>query len=501
MSYQVINTFTLRVLIKMKQYRIIKQNLESILKQKKTIDWKIISGTVMPEEFLALLWEFLDYNIVSAAQTLSVSFITNKINDLNLRLVSKYQVLTMDFITANLSILYFPYILMYQDSITEEFLLSKLPTLSDSEKRIISQYRTLSEDFMEDNISDLNVPLLSKYQNYSYTFFKDVLYLEESLSLNYFMNNKKLPKDFFTENIEDLLIATNIPINLLIEKASVTEEFIKRMKCKLLVKKIIKYQILSEDFIHKYRYWLNWTYVSKYQTLSEPFIETHTEFVNWKYISKYQNLSCAFIDNHIDKLHLDYISKYQNLDGAFLRMHYAKFKPDLLIIYQQGLLINISDADEPPLRIFDLLRKKEIHYKMISKYQNLTALLNDSDRSAAPGMNYIDLYKLDWDFISRYQTLSFTLIKKYKDYLNWTLISRFQTLNTSEVFLNEEVKDYIQYYNIAACQDLSSLETYITIDLANGTTSKFLKTVELLYYYQTGFSEEFKTALEALIFA
>ena len=60
--------------------------------------------------------------------------------------------------------------------------------------------------------------------------------------------------------------------------------------------------------------------------------------------------------------------------------------------------------------------------------------------------------KINWDWISVYQTLSKSFIEKYKDKVDWYCISRYQTL--SESFI-EKYKNKVNWYCISQYQTLS----------------------------------------------
>lgn len=476
------NTFIMRVLIKLRSYTYIKENINHIRNSKDKIKWKLISSTEMPEEFIDLLSEFLDYRIVSIAQTLSESFIDNNKEKLDMKLISKYQKLSIEYIDANLSTLYFPYLLMYQDSITTEFINSKKDIMSESDWQLVSKFRTLSESFMTENLDRLNIRLLLKYQNFSYSYYLATFKNHPRMSYKYLINNKNLVANGSTFFIEDNLRSEfigKIPYNWIFTKVPVSVSFLEEYKCYLKTKIICKYQVLSEAFIHKYRYWLNWHYICKYQILSEAFMESHLEFLDFKLVSKYQTLSETFMDTHFDKLDANYITKHQkSLSETFLRRYINKLHPVLLVIYQENLMsISELDGNSP----FDVMPgKQESLFRILAKYQPL---------SAARIEDYAD--RLDWDFVSRYQQLSPADIVYFKDKLNWTLVCRFQDIMSSNLVKDISLRELIDFRNVAMYQDLSGNDSWV-LDNLNGI---FKGLAELLYYYGKGLSAQTKDIL------
>lgn len=85
--------------------------------------------------------------------------------------------------------------------------------------------------------------------------------------------------------------------------------------------------------------------------------------------------------------------------------------------------------------------KYKVNWDNISKYQKLSEEFIDKHKD-----------KVDWYYISIYQKISLEFIEKYKDKVYWPYISIYQKL--SEEFI-EKYKDKVNWVNISKYQQLS----------------------------------------------
>ena len=166
----------------------------------------------------------------------------------------------------------------------------------------------------------------------------------------------------------------------------------------------------TEDTIRQFLPIWNWRALSAYQKLSEPLIRETADLVQWSSISRHQKLSEPFITEFKDRVDWACIVRHQKLSEPFILKHFS--------------YIDINEV----------LRSQKVSEEFIHKFADPGDQYSSACRLQKLSCEFLDAHSAylsgsDWSTISKTQVLTETFMHKYRYRLNWNKISEFQTMS------------------------------------------------------------------------
>lgn len=331
------------------------------------------------------------------------------------------------------------------DFFSDKFKFRFLNEFSNSKKinnKIIKKIKWNDSSIYNTVFSFITILFAEKYKNYinwnlveNYNYNYDFLKEENLSKFAKFVNWEKFGGFFnydFNELSEKFIRNHHNDIknwDLISSNPNLSENFIEEFKNFINWDKVSLNPNLTEKFIHKFKYLFDWNKVVKNRNFSEEFIKKNINripdnsistknnkkvphYILNEYGNKFDWYVLAWNRNISDELLLKYkenIGKY-HWDVVFKR---NKISEDSIIkIYKEFNLYNFSYGSYTPL----------------SALQNI----NVSDK-------FINIYlgKFSWKQISFCENLSFSFIKKNKNFLYWKIISMIYANKMDDKFINE----------------------------------------------------------------
>jgi hypothetical protein len=363
-----------------------------------------------------LIMEFIDkihWKNTLEHQTLSCSFIRkifNSIyrNKLNWDLISEHQNLNEEFIID------FQYFIKWESiSIHQVLSESCIEMFKDKVSwTYISQYQKLSLKFIKKyhDMVDWNCIIIYQKCGTKY-FINKYIGTKYFVDWDYICSNITLTKKFIRDNLKYL------DINRLVAKQDLIYD--EKDNKNLLIKYILKV-FQENNHINN----LNWSAFFHTQSLPEPLleylIEKYPSNILWNIISANQYVSEVFIIKHFIQLDNDSICMQQTLSEGFIEKLFTILNINIVYEYQN---CSSNFIDNMYIKFPNIT----IDFNIISKYQTLS-------------MDFISKYadKLNWKLLSEHQKLSEQIIEKFHDKVYWKYISQHQHLR--EQFIRKHIK-------------------------------------------------------------
>ncbi len=267
----------------------------------------------MEIELSTIIKSYLNWDMLSRYQKMSLNFIKKFKTYINWHLVLQYQKLDEDIII---------YLINDKDI--------KLPLT------VLIIYQKLSEKFILDYLNILNIELLCKYQilpssvlihgvgvrngskNHSSVLNND------SKLLNWIAITRYQPLDLIIK--DNLPISKNISLSLLLRYRKVDNEFIL-FNFKILkprYQKIIsKYQNLNSDILFKVDFTIHIKTILKYQRLDEHILHDMIYFydnIDFEMIQRYQRFSPDFETKYKSKFRQIIPTKWEKLKNKLKKI-------------------------------------------------------------------------------------------------------------------------------------------------------------------------------------
>lgn len=263
----------------------------------------------MEVELSTIIKSYLNWDVLSRYQKISLNFIKKFKTYINWHLVLQYQKLDEDIII---------YLINDKDI--------KLPLT------VLIIYQKLSEKFILDYLHLLNIELLIKYQILPSSVLTHGVGVRNSEYLNWIAITRYQPLDLIIK--DNLPISKNISLSILLRYRKLTNEFIL-FNFKILkprYQKIIsKYQNLNSDILFKVDFTIHIKTILKYQRLDEHILHDMIYFydnIDFEMIQRYQRFSPAFEIKYKSKFQQIIPTKWEKLKNKLTIKTYLKTKKE-----------------------------------------------------------------------------------------------------------------------------------------------------------------------------
>lgn len=263
----------------------------------------------MEVELSTIIKSYLNWDMLSRYQKMSLNFIKKFKSYINWHLVLQYQRLDEDMII---------YLINDKDI--------KLPLT------VLIIYQKLSEKFILDYLNILNIELLCKYQILPLSVLTHSVGVRNSEYLNWIAITRYQPLNLIIK--DNLPISKNISLSILLRYRKVDNEFIlfnfKILKPKYQ-KIISKYQNLNSDILFKVDFTIHIKTILKYQRLDEHILHDMIYFydnIDFEMIQRYQRFSPAFEIKYKSKFQQIIPTKWEKLKNKLTIKTYLKTKKE-----------------------------------------------------------------------------------------------------------------------------------------------------------------------------
>jgi hypothetical protein len=295
------------------------------------------------------------------------------------------------------------------------------------------------EVFNDKHMKDV-IKFVSSNQRLSEQLIKNVMKenYDNDEYWKYLIEKVTISDEFILENLDKINLKYLIKYHKLNNNILSNIKFIKTVMDTEQVNELVKYHKVDNkmlDYIvNTYphideEFWFN---ISKYQILNEDFMRMNDQFLNWKNITIYQGISIEFITDYIDKIYWSDIGLNLNLYATINNNTIKLFENFPIwdnIMCLKGISTNTLINYLHKMNIESI--NKLIQFRELNFYQIEKILDNYNDNSI-------------FTTICGNQELNSEFINKHFDKIDWTALSENYDFTVEEINMYKDKIDYIK---------------------------------------------------------